>query len=424
MGMIFEELIRKFSELSNEISGEHFTPREVIRLMVSLLFIKDNEVTTREGIIRKLYDPTAGTGGMLSAAEEHLRSINPSIQIMMCGQEINSEAYAICKADMLIKGQDIKNISLGNTLSNDQHCTQKYDYMLSNPPFGVEWRNAQEAVKAEHFSKGFTGRFGPGLPRISDGSLLFLMHLISKMQPRCNGGSRIAIVLNGSPMFIGGAGSGESQIRRHIFENDLVEAIIQLPEELFYNTSISTYIWIITNKKSPDRTGKVQLIDASCFSTKLSKSLGKKRKTLEDFHISKISEIFKSFKETSQDGKSICKILNNEDFGYRSITIDRPININGGKPIVTKQYKPKADRDLREIEILPLSEEIEKHLEQEVLPNHPDAWIEKSKTKIGYQVLFNRFFYKVKSHKSLKELDKEIKDLACSIAEITEDILQ
>ena len=249
MGLVFEELIRKFAELSNETAGEHFTPREVIRLMVNLIFVEDDEVLTKPGVVRTVYDPAAGTGGMLSVSEEHLTAMNPKARLTMFGQELNPESYAICKADMLIKGQDVGNIVFGNTLSDDGHPHRKFDYMLSNPPFGVEWKKVEKEVRKEHERDGFNGRFGPGLPRVSDGSMLFLMHLVSKMRPAADGGSRFGIVLNGSPLFTGGAGSGESEIRRYVLENDLVEAIIGLPTDMFYNTGISTYVWIVSNRK-------------------------------------------------------------------------------------------------------------------------------------------------------------------------------
>ena len=265
MGLVFEELIRKFAELSNETAGEHFTPREVIRLMVDLLFIEDNEALTKPGVVRTMYDPTAGTGGMLSVAGEYLYELNPKARLTLFGQELNAESHAICKADMLIRGQDISNIVLGHTLSDDGLLGKLFDYMLSNPPFGVEWKKIEKAIRDEYEKQGYSGRFGPGLPRVSDGSLLFLLHLLSKMRPAAQGGSRIGIVLNGSPLFTGGAGSGESEIRRHLLENDLVEAIVALPTDMFYNTGISTYVWCITNRKPDERKGFVQLIDASSF---------------------------------------------------------------------------------------------------------------------------------------------------------------
>jgi type I restriction enzyme M protein len=297
MGLAFEELIRKFAELSNETAGEHFTPREVIRLMVNLLFVEDDDVLTKPGVVRTIYDPTAGTGGMLSVAGEHLAALNPDARLTMFGQELNDESYAICKADMLIKGQDVANIAAGNTLSDDGHGHGKFDYMLSNPPFGVEWKKVEKEVRKEHESQGFNGRFGPGLPRVSDGSLLFLMHLLSKMSPAADGGSRFGIVLNGSPLFTGGAASGESEIRRYLLENDLVEAIIGLPTDMFYNTGISTYVWIVSNRKPAQRKGWVQLIDASGFWRKMRKSLGSKRKELSDEHIAEITRLFGAFQE-------------------------------------------------------------------------------------------------------------------------------
>ena len=281
MGAVFEELIRKFAELSNETAGEHFMPREVIRLMVNLIFIEDDAALTQPGVVRSLYDPTAGTGGMLSVAGEHLGSMNQGARLVMYGQELNPESYAICKADMLIKGQDIANIIFGNTLSNDGLPEKHFDYMLSNPPFGVEWKKIEKEIRKEAEQQGFNGRFGPGLPRVSDGSLLFLMHLISKMRPAVDGGSRFGIVLNGSPLFTGGAGSGESEIRRYVLENDLVEAIVGLPTDMFYNTGINTYVWIVSNRKPEHRKGKLQLIDASGFWQKMRKSLGSKRKELK-----------------------------------------------------------------------------------------------------------------------------------------------
>ena len=331
MGVIFEELIRKFAELSNETAGEHFTPREVIRLMVNLLFIEDDDALSKPGVVRSLYDPTAGTGGMLSVAGEHLAGLNPEARLVMYGQELNPESYAICKADMLIKGQDIGNIIFGNTLSADGLHGKHFDYSLSNPPFGVEWKKIEKEIRKEASEQGFNGRFGPGLPRVSDGSLLFLLHLISKMRPAVDGGSRFGIVLNGSPLFTGGAGSGESEIRRYVLENDLVEAIIGLPTDMFYNTGISTYVWIVTNRKPAARKGKVQLIDASSFWQKMRKSLGSKRKELSPAHIEEITRLFGEFREETRDGHTgasktpISRIFKNDAFGYRAITVERPL---------------------------------------------------------------------------------------------------
>ena len=292
MGGVFEELIRKFAEISNETAGEHFTRREVIRLMVNLLFIEDDDILSKPGVVRSMYDRTVGTAGMLSVSEEHLSTLNPSARLVMHGQELNAESYAICKADMLIKGHDVSNIIFGNTLSDDGLLGKLFDYMLSNPPFGVEWKKIEKAIRKEFLEQGFNGRFGPGLPRVSDGSLLFLLHLISKMRPAKDGGSRIGIVLNGSPLFTGGAGSGESEIRRYVLENDLLEAVIGLPTDMFYNTGISTYIWILSNRKPEQRKGLVQLIDASGMWQKMRKSLGSKRKELSPEHIDTITKLF------------------------------------------------------------------------------------------------------------------------------------
>jgi len=342
MGMVFEELIRKFAELSNETAGEHFTPREVIRLMVNLIFIEDGEALTQPGVVRTLYDPTGGTGGMLSVGEEHLLELNPLARLVMVGQELNPESYAICKADMLIKGQDIRNIIFGNTLSDDGLQGLFFDYMLSNPPFGVDWKKIEKFIRREAEQLGFAGRFGPGLPRVSDGSLLFLLHLISKMRPAADGGSRFGIVLNGSPLFTGGAGSGESEIRRYVLENDLVEAIIGLPTDMFYNTGISTYIWILSNRKPEERKGKVQLIDASSFWQKMRKSLGSKRKELSPEHIEEITRLFGNFEEAEKDSKPISKIFRNEDFGYRTITVERPLRDEAGKVVLGQRGKAKG----------------------------------------------------------------------------------
>ena len=413
MGAVFEEMIRKFAELSNETAGEHFTPREVIRLMVNLLFIEDDTALTKPGVVRSLYDPTAGTGGMLSVADEHLTSLNPDARLVMYGQELNPESYAICKADMLIKGQDIANIILGNTLSNDGLPGKHFDYMLSNPPFGVEWKKIEKEIRKEAEQQGFDGRFGPGLPRVSDGSLLFLLHLIKKMRPAVDGGSRFGIVLNGSPLFTGGAGSGESEIRRYVLENDLVEAIIGLPTDMFYNTGISTYVWIVSNHKPAARKGKLQLIDASSFWQKMRKSLGSKRKELSPAHIDDITRLFGNFKESTRDGVPISRIFKNEAFGYRTITVERPERDEAGQVVLglkgKGKDKPVPDAILRDTENVPLGEDIKAYFKREVLPHAPDAWIDPDKTKVGYEIPFNRHFYVFKPPRPLAEIDAELK---------------
>ena len=413
MGLVFEELIRKFAEISNETAGEHFTPREVIRLMVNLLFVEDDDGLIKPGIVREMYDPTAGTGGMLSVAEEYLKTLNPKSKLVMYGQELNAESYAICKADLLIKGQDIANIVHGNTLSNDGLIGKQFDYMLSNPPFGVEWKKIEKEITKEHEQSGFNGRFGPGLPRVSDGSLLFLLHLISKMRPAKDGGSRFGIVLNGSPLFTGGAGSGESEIRRYVLENDLVEAIIGLPTDMFYNTGISTYVWILSNRKPEHRKGLVQLIDASSFWQKMRKSLGSKRKELSEEQIEEITRIFGNGKKVTRDGVPISRIFKNSDFGYHTITVERPLRDESGQIVLATKGKlkgkPQPDANLRDTENVPLSEDVEKYFKREVLPHAPDAWIDHEKTKVGYEIPFNRHFYVFKPPRDLAEIDAELK---------------
>ncbi len=443
MGSVFEELIRKFAELSNETAGEHFTPREVIRLMVNLIFAEDDDALTKPGIVRTIYDPTAGTGGMLSVAEEHLLEQNPGAKLTMFGQELNPESYAICKADMLIKGQDVSNIHFGNTLSDDGHPGKTFDYMLANPPFGVEWKKVEKEVRAEYEQKGFAGRFGPGLPRVSDGSLLFLLHMLSKMRPAAEGGCRFGIVLNGSPLFTGGAGSGESEIRRHLLESDLVEAIVALPTDMFFNTGISTYVWVICNHKPAARKGKVQLIDGSGFWKKMRKSLGSKRKELGEEHISELTRLFgrceaadvavvldAAGKEVDRvavhegdtppaaphGGKvkiaPLSRLFPNKAFGYRTITVERPARDEAGKIVVGERGKnkgkPVADSSLRDTENVPLAEAVETYFGREVKPHAPDAWIDADKTKVGYEIPFNRHFYVFEPPRPLAEIDADL----------------
>ncbi|WP_345852400.1 class I SAM-dependent DNA methyltransferase [Shewanella algae] len=328
MGLVFEELIRRFAESSNETAGEHFTPRDIVRLTTSLVFSADDEALTKPGAVRSIYDPTAGTGGFLSSGMEYLNEINGSARLATFGQELNPESYAICKADMLIKGQEISNIKLGNTLSDDQLRFERFDYCLSNPPFGVDWKKVEKQVNDEHKLKGHEGRFGPGLPRVSDGSLLFLMHLISKMKPVSDNspGSRIGIILNGSPLFTGGAGSGESEIRRYILERDLLDAIVALPTDMFYNTGIATYIWVLSNHKPAERRGKVLLINATDMHSSMRKSLGSKRKFLDDAAINTIVELYSRYDGKAVDS-SIAKVFNTTDFGYRRITVERPLKL-------------------------------------------------------------------------------------------------
>jgi type I restriction enzyme M protein len=322
MGYLYEELVRKFSELSNETAGEHFTPREVIRLMVDLLFVEDDEVLQRPGIVKTLFDPACGTGGMLSVAEDYLRELNPEARLEVFGQELNEETYAVCRSDMMLKGQDASHIIQGNSFDDDGHRGRTFDYMLANPPFGVEWKSVQQFVVDEREKLGFSDRFGAGLPPINDGSFLFLQHMISKMKPAEEGGSRLAIVFNGSPLFSGAAGSGPSEIRRWIIENDWLEAVVALPDQLFYNTGISTYFWVVTNRKSPERRGKVQLVDAREFWVKMRKSLGEKRKAISPEQIEEITRLYGAFEENGR-----VKIFGNEQFGYQRITVERPLRL-------------------------------------------------------------------------------------------------
>ena len=521
MGYIFEELIRKFSEASNETAGEHFTPREVIRLMVDLLFAPDDEGLTTPGVVRTMLDPACGTGGMLSVAEEYLRELNDKARLEVFGQELNPTSYATCKADMLIKGQNAGNIVFGNSFSSDGLSGVKADYLISNPPFGVDWTKAEAVVRKEHEQHGHAGRFGPGLPRKNDGSLLFLLHMLSKMKPveraadgTVTGGSRLAIVFNGSPLFTGDAGSGESEIRRHLLENDLLEAIVALPDQMFYNTGISTYVWLVTNRKEPRRKGKVQLIDASSLFRKMRKSLGDKRKELSEEHIKEIVQVYEAFEESKRS-----KIFTNESFGFRKITVERPLQLDfavtderltrlqadkGWDKLATSKKKdpavaaaeievgrelqsallrvlgrieagrvylsreaftkdlkaaaksegfklatpllklllaalserneeadvcrakdgsPEPDSDLRDTENVPLTEEVDTYLAREVLPHVPDAWVDESKTKIGYEIPFTRHFYEYVPPRPLEEIEAEIRALEGEILTSLREVL-
>ena len=510
MGLIFEDLIRRFNEASNETAGDHFTPREVIRLMVNLLFTPDSQVLRTPGTVRTLYDPACGTGGMLSVAEEFLRELNPDAKLEVFGQDYNNEAFAVCCSDMMIKGQHADNIKFGDSFTQDGLPGKKFDYLLANPPFGVEWKPQADQINAEHDEKGFDGRFGPGLPRINDGSLLFIMHMISKMKPE---GSRLAIVFNGSPLFTGDAGSGESEIRRWIIESDWLEAIVALPTEMFYNTGIATYLWILTNRKRRDRRGKVQLINATDLFVKMRKSLGNKRNELSDGNIAEIVDLYG---DLTKNGRS--KLLDNSDFGYHQITVERPLRLafqvkperiaalkeegafqklatskkkgkeaqreieagqvlqqqiitilesmdatvvdkkrpkfearlakaldNAGLKLpaplrkavlsvlserdetadvcVDADGNPEPDADLRDYENVPLKEDIHAYFKREVRPHVPDAWIDESKTRIGYEIPFNRHFYKYTPPRPLEEIKAEIKtieqDILRLLAEVT-----
>jgi type I restriction enzyme M protein len=509
MGYLYEELIRRFSELSNETAGEHFTPREVIQLMVNLLFSHDEDLLTRPHIVKTICDPACGTGGMLSEAENHLRRHNPQANLEVFGQELNAETYAVCRSDMMLKGQDATNIHYGNSFSEDHLRGRRFDYLIANPPFGVEWKKVQDVVKREHEKDGFAGRFGAGLPRINDGSLLFLQHMLSKMKPAEEGGSRVAIVFNGSPLFTGAAGSGESEIRRWIIENDWLEGIVALPDQLFYNTGISTYFWVLTNRKRPERRGKVQLVDARELFVKMGKSLGEKRKRISDEQIEEITRLYGDY----VDGERV-KILPNHAFGHQRITVERPLRVrwevseetldalDGVKaldgqagpvrealrplaglqetdeqrfkaavepvlrrlplkkwgvvtdalvvrdpeaPVVRdRRGNPEPDSELRDSENVPLPavpvafeaeptarlasmehrSVVEDHMEREVLPYVPDAWVEHAKTKVGYEIPVTRHFYKYVPPRPLAEIDAEIKALEAEIQLLLAEVTQ
>jgi type I restriction enzyme M protein len=516
MGYIFEELIRRFNEASNEEAGDHFTPREVINLMVHLLFMPDDSTLTTEGIVKTLYDPACGTGGMLSVAQEYLREHNPDAHLEVFGQDYNAQAYAICGSDMMIKGQDIEHIAYGNSFTDDHFPRHKFDYMLANPPFGVEWKPEADYINREHEEQGFGGRFGAGLPRINDGSFLFLQHMISKMKDTKEGGTRLGIVFNGSPLFTGAAGSGESEIRRWIIENDWLEAIVALPDQLFYNTGINTYLWIVTNRKEPSRKGKIQLVDGTSFFKKMRKSLGNKRNEVCDDQRDEITRFYGSFK----DGRYV-RVFDNEDFGYRRITVERPLRLNfavtderivqlketmafaslaiskkrkdvksaekeiaegkklqedilnalatlsrhevvknreifselmgnafksAGVNVPATIFKailaslserdetadvcadakgnPEPDSDLRDYENVPLKEDVDEYMRREVLPHVPDAWVDESKTKIGYEINFNRHFYQYAHPRSLGEIETDLKQIEKEIAEMLAEVTE
>ena len=405
MGYIFEEIIRRFSESHNEDAGQHYTPREVIRLMVNILFYDDSSTLSGKNIARTIYDPACGTGGMLSVAEEYLHELNSSTELMSFGQELNDQTFAICKADMLIKGNNADFIKDGNTLSDDQFEGQKFDYIISNPPFGREWKNEKRVVEDEA-KRGFAGRFGAGLPAASDGQMLFLMTAISKMKEPRDGGSRIAIIHNGSPLFTGDAGSGPSDIRKYILESDLLEAIIALPNDIFYNTGIATYIWVLSNKKAGTRReGKVQLINANGLYEKRRKALGNKRNDIPESAITEITQIYGDFRETE-----ISKIFNNEDFGYTKITVERPLRGEDGE-LILKNGKKQPDTSLRDTENVPLTENIQDYFKREVLPFAPDAWIDEKKSKVGYEIPFTRYFYKYQAPQPSAEIMAEILEL-------------
>ncbi len=401
MGYIFEEIIRRFNELSNEEAGQHYTPREVIELMVNLIF-EDEEDLADSSKIKTVYDGACGTGGMLTASMEYAKKLNSSSRMLCYGQELNAQTYAICKADMLIKGEDSNNIRHGNTLSGDLFPGETFDYIIMNPPFGIEWKNEKAAVLKEA-EKGGDGRFPAGTPAISDSQLLFLQNAVSKMKPE---GSKIAIVHNGSALFKGDAGSGESEIRRYVIENDLLDCIIQLPNDMFYNTGIATYIWILSNKKPGHRVGKVQLINASEFYNKMRKNLGSKRNELSKEHIDNITKIYGDFVENEYS-----KIFENEYFGYRKVTVLQPELNEDGTPRINKKGEYIPNKKLTDTENIPLQETIEDYMNREVIPFAKYAYIDESKTKIGYEISFTKYFYKYQEPRKIEDIMNEILEL-------------
>ena len=415
MGQVFEELLRRFSEMSNETSGEHYTPRDVVRLLVSLLFAEHREDLRGQGVIRSIFDPCCGTGGMLTIGKEYFREqINPDATIRLSGQELNAQTYAICKSDMLVIGENPGAIRHGSSLSNDQFQGERFDYMITNPPFGVSWKSDEGAVKTE--AQNANGRFSAGTPRSSDGALLFLQHMLSKME---NNGSRVGIVFNGSPLFTGDAGSGESEIRRSIIEKDWLECIIALPDKLFFNTSISTYIWILTNRKLEARQGKIQLINAVDFFDKMKRNLGNKGVFISDSHIRQLVELYTSFEETEHS-----KIYPNDFFGYTKVTVERPlIDAETGVVLRDKRGNPKPDPALRDHERVPLTKDIDDYYQREVKPHLPDSWLDRKKDKVGYEINFNRYFYQYTQLRSLKEIADEMLALERKSEGLLNDVL-
>jgi len=413
MGQIFEELLRKFSEMSNETSGEHYTPRDIVKLLVSLVFSENQENLQGEGIIRSIFDPCCGTGGMLTIGKEWVKeNISNDVRFNLSGQELNPQTFSICKSDFLITGEDPNKIKLGSSLSYDQFEGKKFDYMITNPPFGVSWKSEQNFIKEE--SKNPLGRFSVGTPRVSDGSLLFLQHLISKMKKE---GSRIGIVFNGSPLFTGDSGSGESEIRKWIIENDWLECVVSLPNQLFFNTGISTYIWIVTNKKKNNKKGKVQLIDGSTFYSNMRKNLGSKSKVIDRNQRESILDLYIQYEENE-----FSKIYNNEFFGYTKVTIEQPKKENG-VVVTDRSGNPKPDSKLRDNERIPLTVDIEEYYNKEVQPHLPTSWMDRSKDKVGYEVNFTKYFYKYKPLRGIDEITKDLMELDNELEGLMNQIL-
>ena len=413
MGSVYEELLRKFSEMSNEESGDHFTPRDVVKLLVSFVFGGDKENLQGEGKIRSVFDPCCGTGGMLTIGKEWVHeNINPNLKIDLYGQELNDVTYSICKSDLLMMDENPENIRGPlSSISEDQFQGRKFDYMITNPPFGVSWKSEKEFVEEE--TKDPNGRFFVGTPRSSDGSLLFLQHLINKMNPE---GSRIGLVFNGSPLFTGDAGSGESEIRKWIIENDWLECIVSLPDRMFFNTGITTYIWMVTNKKSQDRKGKVQLIDGTSFSTSMRKNLGDKGKYITEEQTQQLFEIYQNNEETE-----FCKIYPNSFFGYTKVVIEQPL-IEDGRPKTDKTGNPKPDTSKRDSERVPLSDSIDDYYDREVKPHLLDSWMDRSKDKVGYEINFTKYFYKFTPLRTLEDISQDLNSLEREINQLSLDM--
>ena len=429
MGDLFEFLIYKFAEASNEEAGEHYTPRDAIRLMVDLLFAEANLALMEPGTVRTIYDPTAGTGGMLSVAEERLLERNPDARLRLYGQEINDQSYAICKSDMIAKGQDAGNIRLGDALADDQFWDRTFDFCMSNPPYGFDWKASHEAVEKEARIPG--SRFSHGLPTIGDGQMLFLCHLAHKMRPEHEGGGRAGIVLNGSPLFNGAAESGPSKIRQWLLETDLVEAIIALPTNMFFNTGIATYIWVLDNTKRPERQGKVQLIDATSFWTKIRKNLGAKNREVDAAARDRILALYDAFDDADPD---YSKMFTANDFGYWTITVERPLLDEDGAPVTDRKGNPKPDTKKRDSENVPFTyggntggntgraATIKAYFETEVLPHVPGAWVDTAKTKVGYEIPFTRHFYKYVPPRPLSEIDADLEKQVAKILDLLREV--
>lgn len=426
MGDIYEELIRRFSEASNETAGEHFSPRDGLRLAAELLVTGEMDDLTQPSRIVKVCDPCAGTGGALTVFADRVAQINPQATVVTYAQEINPQSYAICKSDTILKGGNVANVHLGDTLADDQMSGETFGYQISNPPYGVDWKKSQAAVRKEHDELGFAGRFGAGLPRISDGQLLFVQHMVAKMRPADQGGGRVAVFLNGSPLFTGQAGSGESEVRRYLLQHDLVDAIVAMPNDFFFNTGIATYIWVLDNTKEERRKGKVQLINANGIYSKMRKSLGSKRSEFTDEQIKQIVGMYQAFEDADP---KLSKVFDNDEFGYITVDVRRPMLDDEGNPLTTARGKLIADKDKNDTENIPLTEDVNEYMAREVLPYAPDAWIEPRKQKkgqmlelrdggvVGYEIPFTRYFYEYTPLRPSQEILAEIRDLEADIAQ-------